>query len=103
MAKKVKKKAKAAPKKPARKPKAAKKSAPKLKKKTAASRSKKTKPAKKAPAKTPAAPDLAWRRPKPGETLAGVVDDFYSHLGVITLTLQTPLRAGDRIHVRGHT
>ncbi|MBL0058502.1 MAG: translation elongation factor-like protein [Elusimicrobia bacterium] len=39
----------------------------------------------------------------PGEILAGVVDDFFSHLSVITLTLQAPLKVGDKIHVRGHT
>lgn len=46
---------------------------------------------------------LPWRHALPGETMVGVVDDFYSHLSVITLTLQSPLKVGDKIHVRGHT
>jgi acyl-CoA hydrolase len=32
-----------------------------------------------------------------------VVEDYYSHIGVITVTLKQPLKVGDRIHVRGHT
>ena len=62
---------------------------------------KKAQPKKKAVAAAPA--PLPWRHALPGETLAGVVDDYYSHLCVITLTLQTPLKVGDKIHVRGHT
>lgn len=61
---------------------------------------------KKAAVKKPAAPPpdpLPWRHALPGEILAGVVDDFFSHLSVITLTLQAPLKVGDKIHVRGHT
>ncbi len=46
---------------------------------------------------------LPWRHALPGETLVGVVDDYYSHLSVITLTAQAPLKVGDKIHVRGHT
>ncbi len=46
---------------------------------------------------------LPWRHALPGETMVGIVDDFYSHLSVITLTLQSPLKVGDKIHVRGHT
>lgn len=46
---------------------------------------------------------LPWRHALPGETMVGVVDDYYSHLSVITLTLQSPLKVGDKIHVRGHT
>ncbi|MBK8574328.1 MAG: hypothetical protein IPN90_01160 [Elusimicrobia bacterium] len=48
-------------------------------------------------------PPLPWRHALPGETMVGVVDDYYSHLSVITLTLQSPLKVGDKIHVRGHT
>lgn len=48
-------------------------------------------------------PPLPWRHALPGETLVGVVDDYYSHLSVITLTAQAPLKVGDKIHVRGHT
>lgn len=50
-----------------------------------------------------AAPPLPWRHALPGETMVGVVDDYYSHLSVITLTVQSPLKVGDKIHVRGHT
>lgn len=51
-----------------------------------------------------APPDpLPWRHALPGETLVGVVDDYYSHLSVITLKVQSPLTVGDKIHVRGHT
>lgn len=46
---------------------------------------------------------LPWRHALVGETMVGVVDDYYSHLSVITLTLQSPLKVGDTIHVRGHT
>ena len=62
---------------------------------------------KKAPAKKvkveEAATPLPWRHALPGETMVGVVDDFYSHLSVITLTVQSSLKVGDKIHVRGHT
>lgn len=57
-------------------------------------RSKKT-----APAEAP----FPWREALPGEKLVGVVEDYFSHVGVIALTLQESLRVGDRIHVRGHT
>jgi len=69
----------------------------------------KTKKTKKASAKPVSSrgglPDLSlpWRHPLPGETLAGVVDDYFSHIGVITFTLRKPLQVGDQIHVRGHT
>lgn len=49
------------------------------------------------------APSLPWRHALPGETMVGVIDDYYSHLSVMTLTLQSPLKVGDKIHVRGHT
>jgi hypothetical protein len=63
---------------------------------------------KRATVKKPALPPavaapLPWRQALPGETLVGVVDDYYGHLSVITLTVQSPLRVGDKIHVRGHT
>jgi hypothetical protein len=51
----------------------------------------------------PAAPVLPWRQALPGETWVGVVDDFYSHISVMTLTLQAALSMGQQIHVRGHT
>lgn len=115
MAKKTKKKAKAkrkpakkaakeAVKKPVRKTakKTAKKAAPRTAAKAAGKPSKNK---SKAAPKQRRGPDplLAWRIPKPGEILVGVVDDFYSHIGVITFTLRAPLNAGDAIHVRGHT
>jgi putative protease len=77
--------------------KAVKKAAVKTKsKKTSARASKKTAVAR-------ANPPMPWRVPLPGETLAGVVDDYYSHISVITTTLQAPLKVGELIHVRGHT
>jgi putative protease len=48
-------------------------------------------------------PNLPWRRPLPGEKLVGVVDDYFSHVGVVVLKLKVPLQVGDFIHVRGHT
>jgi hypothetical protein len=51
----------------------------------------------------PQAPHLPWRDALPGETLIGVVDDFFGHIGVITMTLQESLKVGQRIHVRGNT
>lgn len=112
MAKKTKKKtAVKAKKKPAKKP--VKKAVKKAAKKTAKKISVKAKPkAVAAPKKTAAkrkggvsgpAPVFAWRIPKPGERLVGIVDDFYSHISVITFTLTAPLSVGDAIHVRGHT
>jgi putative protease len=61
--------------------------------------------AKKSPAKKKAAqaPVLPWRQAKPGETFLGIVDDFFSHVNVITINLKAPLSVGDKIHVRGHT
>ena len=90
------------------------KTAKKAVKKVVTKKSKKTvkKVAKKKTVKTPsikkkvkpAEPTpLPWRHALPGETLVGVVDDYYSHLSVITLTAQAPLKVGDKIHVRGHT
>ena len=60
------------------------------------------KPAKKTAATAPA-PVLPWREPLPGETKIGLVEDYYSHINVIVLTLEQPLAVGDKIHVRGHT
>ncbi len=116
MAKKPKKKsAVKAKKKPAKKPakKAVKKSVKKAVKKAAKKVSAKAKPQKTATQKKAAAkrrgglagpaPLFPWRIPKPGETRVGIVDDFYSHISVITFTLTAPLSVGDTIHVRGHT
>lgn len=94
---------------PAPKKKAAKKPAARAKKPAA----KKPASKKKASARTskpaarrraPAAPvALPWRQPLAGETLIGVVEDYYSHVGVIATTLKAALAVGDKIHVRGHT
>lgn len=80
-------------------------------KKTAAKKTKKTpakkpavrsvKPARKAPAA--AAAVMPWRQPLAGETWIGVVEDYFSHVGVIATTLKDALAVGDKIHVRGHT
>ena len=78
-------------------------------KKTVKKKAKKTAVKKVSPKKprlkksAPVAEPLPWRHALPGETMAGVVDDYFSHLSVITLTLQSPLKVGDKIHVRGHT
>lgn len=60
-------------------------------------------PGKRKAAKEPPEPVLPWRQALPGETLVGVVDDFFSHVNAIAFTLRQPLAVGDRIHVRGHT
>jgi putative protease len=33
----------------------------------------------------------------------GRVTHYYSHLSVAAVSLDAPLRAGDRVHIRGHT
>ncbi len=101
----------------AKKTKAPKKSA----KEKASAKAAKKRPAKKAPKKKSSAKKslragarkpkaavppplpMPWRQPLPGEKSLGVVEDFYGHVSVIALTLQGPLKVGDRIHVRGHT
>lgn len=80
-------------------------------KKPAAKKTKKTpakKPAARAakPARKTAVAEAAvlpWRQPLVGETWIGVVEDYFSHVGVIAATLKAALAVGDRIHVRGHT
>ena len=37
------------------------------------------------------------------EQRIGTIDHYYSHLGVITMTLEGELKAGDTIHIKGHT
>lgn len=66
---------------------------------------KKAKPAKK---KTPASPKTPVWRITPeqqiiGATFLGKVLDYYSHAGVITLTLEAALAVGDAIRIKGHT
>jgi putative protease len=38
-----------------------------------------------------------------GAVFLGKVTDYYSRVGVITLTLEAPLAVGDTIRVKGHT
>ncbi len=40
---------------------------------------------------------------KPKETLIGEVMGYYSHVGVIAVTLLSSLKVGDKIHVKGAT
>jgi outer membrane biosynthesis protein TonB len=97
----VKKKKAPAKKKAAKKP--VKKTAPKKAKAAAKKPAAKKAKAKSKRAKAPAAPVLPWRDAKPGETFLGIVDDFFSHVNVITINLKAALAVGDTIHVRGHT
>lgn len=39
---------------------------------------------------------------RPDEAV-GTVTHYYSHLAVAGIRLTSPLRVGDRIHIRGHT
>src|SRR2546427_276471 len=39
----------------------------------------------------------------PENEAIGRVTHYYSHLEVAAVTLEAPLRAGDRIHIKGHT
>jgi hypothetical protein len=41
--------------------------------------------------------------PPANSVLLGRVEDFYAHINVVALTLQKPLRVGDKIHILGHT
>lgn len=110
-AKKKAKKSKAKPKrkasaKAAKKP--VKKSIKRAKKPVKKNASKKVKkPAiKSAPAKkkvsAPAA-EPAWHQPRQNEVLAGVVEDYLSHLEVILTTLKAPLSVGEMVSIRGFT
>lgn len=80
----------------AKKP-AAKKAAPKKKAPARSSKPTSRRPAKAEPVALP------WRQPLAGETWIGVVEDYFSHVGVIATTLKAALAVGDKIHVRGHT
>jgi putative protease len=103
--KKAKAKAKKSPvkkkKAPARKPAAVKKNA--AAKKPAKKKAGGKRGSKKDLLEIPTEPHLPWREPLTGETFVGPVDDFFGHIGVIAMTLKAPLKAGDKIHVRGHT
>jgi putative protease len=41
--------------------------------------------------------------PPANSVLLGRVEDYYAHIGVITLTLKSGIRLGDHLHVLGHT
>ena len=92
----------------------AKKPASKLKKKASARKvrevKKKTQAKKKAARAVrsrskPATPSSkpATYQPSANEIKIGEVEDYFSHIGVIALTLKDSLSIGDTIHVRGHT
>jgi hypothetical protein len=97
------------------KKKAKKKFAKKPKKKTAARKKaakKKTVRAKVKAKKKPAAKKkkrLAKAKPKPAviappnSRLLGRVEDYFAKIGVVALTLQSPVEIGARLHVLGHT
>lgn len=63
----------------------------------------KAKPKKAKKPGPPQPPELPWRKALEGEAKLGVVEDYYSHVGVIVVKLGRPLKTGDTIHVRGHT
>lgn len=96
MAKK-KKKAKAVKKKSAKK--TAKKKV--VKKKSVAKKSRRT--AEKAVLAKSAAPVSTAYQPQTNEQSIGKVEDYFSRIGVIALTLTAPLSLGETIHVKGHT
>jgi translation elongation factor EF-Tu-like GTPase len=37
------------------------------------------------------------------EERIGIVRDYFAKIGVAGIDLEKPLRAGDRIHIKGHT
>ena len=37
------------------------------------------------------------------EERAGVISHYYGHLGVAAIILESDLRVGDTIHIKGHT
>ncbi len=55
------------------------------------------------PLPSKSAPAKPGKAAAPKGTLLGEIEDFYSHLGVITLTLKAELAVGDTIRVKGHT
>ena len=67
------------------------------------------KPKAKAKPKTKSKPKGKPKQPKPlpppavEGTLLGRVEDFFAHINVIALTLKSPLRVGNSIHIKGHT
>lgn len=61
------------------------------------------KPAKKLSSrcKTPVS-DITLEQQIVGAIFLGKVEDYFVHLGVMTLTLEAPLSVGDMIRVKGH-
>jgi len=55
-----------------------------------------------APAKTPIA-DITLEQQIIGAPFLGKVLNYFSHLGVFSLTLEAPLSVGDAIRIKGHT
>lgn len=89
-------------KKPAKKPaaKAAKPAAPvdKLARKAAAKAA-----AAATPKPDPFGPPTDPEHQVPGGVFLGRVEDYFSHVGVVALTLLAPLSVGDMIRIKGHT
>jgi putative protease len=100
----------------------AKKAAKKPAKKKAVKAKAKAKPAKKASAKKAAPKAKSAKKPKSaasetapevgklptekqivGGVLVGLVEDFFSHVGVAAMKLEKPLSVGDTIRIKGHT
>ncbi|MEK7287973.1 MAG: hypothetical protein AAB091_05390 [Elusimicrobiota bacterium] len=50
----------------------------------------------------PSAPPAPLKEVVEG-TLLGTVEDYFSHVGVIAVTLQDSLVAGDTVRIKGHT
>lgn len=102
MAKKTKKPAAKAKKAAKAAPKKAGKAAPKAEKAGAA----KAAPRKKAKARAKGPNEIAklpTDKQIAGGTLVGLVDDYFSHVGVVAIKLDKPLSVGDMIRVKGHT
>lgn len=62
----------------------------------------KKKPAKIGVPKTPVS-KITPEQQIVGAVFLGKILDYYSHVGVIALTLEAPLAVGDMIRIKGHT
>jgi putative protease len=74
-----------------------------LKKRPAKKAVKKTKKAAKKQARKPAAAPKTIVPPPANGKLLGRVEDFFSHINVIALTLNGSLAKGAKLHILGHT
>lgn len=77
----------------------------KIKKKPASVKkkpSRKKMPAKLSVPKTPVS-KITPEQQIVGAVFLGKILDYYSHLSVVTLTLEAPLAVGDMIRIKGHT